>query len=119
MWEGGKGGKGAGRGKGAAELTFGDLSPLLSQYPGVAQSIDSDVHNIMAALSLSNALPEGGDGAAVTHHALLLRVLFFSFSHTRPLFTGLFSDHLIEVMSRELALECDYIREANCARRFR
>lgn len=29
------------------------------QYPGVAKSIDSDVNNIMTALSLSNALPEG------------------------------------------------------------
>ncbi|AWP16140.1 putative chaperone activity of bc1 complex-like mitochondrial [Scophthalmus maximus] len=58
-------------------------------YPGVAKSIDSDVNNIMTVLSLSNALPE-----------------------------GLFPEHLIEVMSRELALECDYIREAKCAKRF-
>lgn len=38
--------------------------------------------------------------------------LFFLF------FTGLFPEHLIEVMSRELALECDYIREAKCAKKF-
>ncbi|KAJ0062920.1 hypothetical protein NL108_008244, partial [Boleophthalmus pectinirostris] len=60
------------------------------QYPGVAKSINSDVRNIMTALSLSRALPE-----------------------------GLFPEHLIEVMSRELALECDYIREANCAKTFK
>ncbi|KAK7904222.1 hypothetical protein WMY93_016829 [Mugilogobius chulae] len=60
------------------------------QYPGVARSINSDVRNIMAALSLSRALPE-----------------------------GLFPEHLIEVMSRELALECDYIREAQCAKKFK
>ncbi|KAM6912205.1 atypical kinase COQ8A, mitochondrial [Xenentodon cancila] len=59
------------------------------QYPGIAKSISSDVNNIMTALSLSNALPE-----------------------------GLFPEHLIEVMSRELALECDYIREAKCCRKF-
>ncbi|XP_077395681.1 atypical kinase COQ8A, mitochondrial isoform X2 [Festucalex cinctus] len=59
------------------------------QYPGVSKSIDSDVNNIMTALSLSNALPE-----------------------------GLFPEHLIEVMSRELALECDYIREAKCCTKF-
>ncbi|KAM9707465.1 atypical kinase COQ8A, mitochondrial isoform 1-T1 [Menidia menidia] len=59
------------------------------QYPGISKSIDSDVNNIMTALSLSNALPE-----------------------------GLFPEHLIEVMSRELALECDYIREANCTKTF-
>lgn len=59
------------------------------QYPGVAKSINSDVNNIMTALSLSNVLPE-----------------------------GLFPEHLIEVMSRELVLECDYIREAQCAKKF-
>uniref|UniRef100_A0A8C6MGJ0 Atypical kinase COQ8A, mitochondrial n=1 Tax=Nothobranchius furzeri TaxID=105023 RepID=A0A8C6MGJ0_NOTFU len=59
------------------------------QYPGIAKSINSDVRNIMTALSLSNALPQ-----------------------------GLFPEHLIEVMSHELALECDYIREAKCARKF-
>lgn len=32
---------------------------------------------------------------------------------------GLFPEHLIDVMRRELALECDYIREAKCARKFK
>ena len=32
---------------------------------------------------------------------------------------GLFPEHLIDVMRRELALECDYIREAQCAKKFR
>ncbi|KAA8583181.1 hypothetical protein FQN60_015727 [Etheostoma spectabile] len=52
------------------------------EYPGVAQSINSDVNNLMAVLSL-------------------------------------FPEHLIDVMRRELALECDYIREAQCAKKFR
>ncbi|RVE57620.1 hypothetical protein OJAV_G00218160 [Oryzias javanicus] len=60
------------------------------QYPGIAKSIESDVRNIMTALSLSHALPD-----------------------------GLFPEHLIGVMSRELALECDYLREAECARKFK
>ncbi|XP_020483452.1 atypical kinase COQ8A, mitochondrial [Labrus bergylta] len=72
-----------------ARLKDGREVAMKIQYPGVAKSIDSDVNNIMTALSLSNALPE-----------------------------GLFPDHLIEVMSRELALECDYIREAKCAKKF-
>ncbi|XP_069016669.1 atypical kinase COQ8A, mitochondrial [Embiotoca jacksoni] len=72
-----------------ARLKDGREVAMKIQYPGVAQSIDSDVNNIMTALSLSNALPE-----------------------------GLFPEHLIEVTSRELALECDYIREAECARKF-
>lgn len=32
---------------------------LLFQYPGVAQSINSDVNNLMTVLNMSNALPEG------------------------------------------------------------
>ncbi|XP_071353575.1 atypical kinase COQ8A, mitochondrial isoform X2 [Trachinotus anak] len=72
-----------------ARLKDGREVAMKIQYPGVAKSIDSDVNNIMTALSLSNALPD-----------------------------GLFPEHLIEVMSRELALECDYIREAKCAKKF-
>lgn len=34
--------------------------PLCSlQYPGVAQSINSDVNNLMTVLNMSNMLPEG------------------------------------------------------------
>lgn len=33
------------------------LPPL--QYPGVAQSINSDVNNLMTVLNMSNVLPEG------------------------------------------------------------
>nr|XP_020478564.1 atypical kinase COQ8A, mitochondrial-like [Monopterus albus]XP_020478565.1 atypical kinase COQ8A, mitochondrial-like [Monopterus albus]XP_020478566.1 atypical kinase COQ8A, mitochondrial-like [Monopterus albus] len=72
-----------------ARLKDGREVAMKIQYPGVAKSIDSDVNNIITALSLSNTLPD-----------------------------GLFPEHLIEVMSRELALECDYIREAQCARKF-
>uniref|UniRef100_UPI00398F5FFA atypical kinase COQ8A, mitochondrial-like n=1 Tax=Pristiophorus japonicus TaxID=55135 RepID=UPI00398F5FFA len=60
------------------------------QYPGVARSIDSDLRNLMALLNMSNALPE-----------------------------GLFPEHAIEVMSHELALECDYQREAACTKKFK
>lgn len=35
------------------------LSHSVPQYPGVAQSISSDVNNLMAVLSMSNILPEG------------------------------------------------------------
>ncbi|KAM4679792.1 atypical kinase COQ8A, mitochondrial isoform 4-T4 [Amazona ochrocephala] len=67
-----------------------DFMPIKQMmYPGVAQSITSDVNNLMTVLSMSNILPE-----------------------------GLFPEHLIEVVSRELALECDYLREAACARKF-
>uniref|UniRef100_A0AAR2KK55 Atypical kinase COQ8A, mitochondrial n=1 Tax=Pygocentrus nattereri TaxID=42514 RepID=A0AAR2KK55_PYGNA len=72
-----------------ARLKDGREVAMKIQYPGVAKSINSDVSNLMTVLSMSNALPE-----------------------------GLFPEHLIEVMSRELALECDYLREAECAKKF-
>ncbi|XP_077416285.1 atypical kinase COQ8A, mitochondrial isoform X2 [Vanacampus margaritifer] len=72
-----------------ARMNDGRDVAMKVQYPGVSKSIDSDVNNIMTALSLSNALPE-----------------------------GLFPEHLIEVMSRELTLECDYVKEAKCCTKF-
>ncbi|KAM6991780.1 atypical kinase COQ8A, mitochondrial-like isoform 1-T1 [Tautogolabrus adspersus] len=73
-----------------ARMKDGREVAMKIQYPGVAQSINSDVNNLMTVLKMSNALPE-----------------------------GLFPEHLIDVMRRELALECDYIREAQCAKKFR
>ncbi|KAF4092266.1 hypothetical protein AMELA_G00018990 [Ameiurus melas] len=73
-----------------ARMKDGREVAMKIQYPGVAQSINSDVNNLMTVLSMSNALPE-----------------------------GLFPEHLIDVMQRELVLECDYIREAECARKFK
>ncbi|KAM3931876.1 atypical kinase COQ8A, mitochondrial isoform 1-T2 [Leptodactylus fuscus] len=73
-----------------ARLKDGREVAMKIQYPGVAQSIHSDVTNLMTVLNMSNALPE-----------------------------GLFPEHLIEVLSRELALECDYKREAACAKKFK
>ncbi|XP_020025847.1 atypical kinase COQ8A, mitochondrial [Castor canadensis] len=73
-----------------ARLKGGREVAMKIQYPGVAQSINSDVNNLMAVLNMSNVLPE-----------------------------GLFPEHLIDVLRRELALECDYLREAACAKRFR
>lgn len=73
-----------------ARMKGGREVAMKIQYPGVAQSINSDVNNLMAVLNMSNMLPE-----------------------------GLFPEHLIDVLRRELALECDYEREAACARKFR
>lgn len=110
------------------EVTFRFLNKGLDtifQYPGVAKSIDSDVNNIMTALSLSNALPEGDivPLLSVSRLQTLLSTVAYgsknkACSKVCPPSTGLFPEHLIEVTSRELALECDYIREAKCAKRF-
>ncbi|XP_043931703.1 atypical kinase COQ8A, mitochondrial-like isoform X2 [Protopterus annectens] len=73
-----------------AKVKDGHEVAMKIQYPGVAQSIDSDIRNLMAVLNLSSALPK-----------------------------GLFPEHAVAVMSQELALECDYLREAACANNFR
>ncbi|TAQ90405.1 hypothetical protein B7494_g1264 [Chlorociboria aeruginascens] len=59
------------------------------QYPGVADSIDSDLNNLAILLTASRLLPK-----------------------------GLFLDKTIDNARIELAWECDYIREAECGRRF-
>ncbi|RAL07064.1 protein kinase COQ8 [Aspergillus homomorphus CBS 101889] len=60
------------------------------QYPGVADSIDSDLNNLSILLTASRLLPR-----------------------------GLYLDKTIENARVELAWECDYIREAESANRFR
>lgn len=60
------------------------------QYPGVAQSIQSDVQNLLSLLKMSVALPE-----------------------------GLFAEQSLQALQQELAWECDYRREAACAQNFR
>ncbi|XP_037123990.1 atypical kinase COQ8B, mitochondrial [Syngnathus acus] len=60
------------------------------QYPGVAESIHSDINNLMSVLKLSVVLPE-----------------------------GLFAESSLEVLQKELAWECDYEREAESAKKFR
>jgi aarF domain-containing kinase len=59
------------------------------QYPGVSGSIDSDLNNLAILLTASRLLPK-----------------------------GLFLDKTIANARTELAWECDYIREAECGRRF-
>lgn len=68
----------------------GQLVAVKIQYPGVAKSIDSDLNNISILLSASRLLPR-----------------------------GLYLDKTIDNARTELAWECDYTREAECARRFK
>ncbi|XP_053329124.1 atypical kinase COQ8B, mitochondrial [Spea bombifrons] len=73
-----------------ARLLDGREVAMKIQYPGIAQSINSDVDNLLAVLKMSVAIPE-----------------------------GLFADNSVQVLQRELSWECDYKREARCAKRFR
>ncbi|KAI5820032.1 aarF domain-containing kinase [Pyronema omphalodes] len=59
------------------------------QYPGVATSISSDLNNLAVLLSASKILPK-----------------------------GLYLDKTIANARTELGWECDYVREAECAKRF-
>ncbi|XP_072836107.2 atypical kinase COQ8B, mitochondrial [Pogona vitticeps] len=73
-----------------ARLKDGTGVAMKIQYPGIAQSIRSDVDNLLSILKMSVMLPE-----------------------------GLFADHSLHVLQKELEWECDYLREAGCARSFR
>lgn len=60
------------------------------QYPGVALGIQSDVENLVGIMKIWNMFPK-----------------------------GMFIDNLMEVAKRELAWEVDYVREAECSRRYK
>jgi len=67
----------------------GILVAVKIQYPGVADSISSDLNNLAVLLTASRMLPK-----------------------------GLYLDKTIANARLELGWECDYIREAECAKRF-
>ncbi|CAH1790744.1 unnamed protein product [Owenia fusiformis] len=60
------------------------------QYPGVADSINSDINNLMAVLNIWQILPK-----------------------------GLYVEEFIETAKEELSWECDYEREAASSQKFR
>ncbi|XP_076627636.1 ubiquinone biosynthesis protein COQ8, mitochondrial [Colletes latitarsis] len=60
------------------------------QYPGVATGIQSDVENLVGILKVWDIFPK-----------------------------GMFIDNLVEVAKRELAWEVDYVREAECTKKYK
>ncbi|XP_062209489.1 protein ABC transporter 1, mitochondrial-like isoform X2 [Phragmites australis] len=60
------------------------------QYPGVADSIESDIENVRLLLTYTNLIPE-----------------------------GLFLDRAVQVAKQELARECDYVLEASNQKRYK
>ena len=73
-----------------ATLPDGRAVAVKVQYPGVADSIHSDLDNLQRLLVFSNVLPK-----------------------------GLYLDAMVKVAREELADECDYGREAAAQERFR
>ena len=70
-------------------LGDGTAVAIKVQYPGVAESIDSDLDNLKRLLTYANFLPK-----------------------------GLYLDPMIAVAREELRLECDYVHEATAQRRY-
>lgn len=60
------------------------------QYPGVARGIESDIDNLGGIMKMWNIFPK-----------------------------GMFLENLMSVAKRELAWEVDYVREAECTKKFR
>lgn len=75
---------------GAILKSTGQRVAVKVQYPGVANSIDSDLNNLSLLLTASRLLPK-----------------------------GLYLDKTIANARTELAWECDYVREAQACKRFR
>lgn len=73
-----------------AALFDGRTVVVKVQYPGVAESIESDLRNLTMLINLSGMAPQ-----------------------------GLFIDKVLSVGQAELTLECDYIREAEHQERLR
>ncbi|KAI9749154.1 MAG: aminoacyl-tRNA hydrolase [Chaenotheca gracillima] len=74
---------------GAVLKATGQRVAVKVQYPGVANSIDSDLNNLSILLTASRLLPK-----------------------------GLYLDKTIANARTELAWECDYIREAECGQKY-
>ncbi|XP_050683169.1 atypical kinase COQ8B, mitochondrial isoform X2 [Leptidea sinapis] len=73
-----------------AVLHNGQEVAVKVQYPGVAKGIDSDIDNLVGVLKVWNVFPK-----------------------------GMFIDNIVEVAKKELAWEVDYVREAQCTKKFK
>lgn len=73
-----------------ATLSNGQSVAMKIQYPGVAEGIQSDIDNLVGVLKVWNIFPE-----------------------------GMFIDNVVEVAKRELSWEVDYVREAECSKKFK
>ncbi|CAH1160069.1 unnamed protein product [Phaedon cochleariae] len=73
-----------------AKLKDGSEVAIKIQYPGVARGIESDINNLGGIMKMWNVFPK-----------------------------GMFLENLMTVAKRELAWEVDYVREAECTKKFR
>lgn len=82
------------------------------QYPGVAKGIESDINNLVAVMNVWNILPKGVSFLQNCFERILI-IDLSSFS-----FLGMYVEEFITVAKRELSWEVDYVREAECTKKF-
>ncbi|EFX89928.1 hypothetical protein DAPPUDRAFT_300027 [Daphnia pulex] len=73
----------------SATLPDGREVAIKIQYPGVAKGIESDINNLVTVMNMWNILPK-----------------------------GMYLEEFIRVAKLELSWEVDYVREAECTKRF-
>ncbi|KAG7313216.1 hypothetical protein JYU34_000315 [Plutella xylostella] len=73
-----------------ATLHNGQEVAIKIQYPGVAKGIDSDIDNLVGVMKVWNMFPK-----------------------------GMFIDNIVQVAKKELSWEVDYLREAECTKKFK
>ncbi|XP_073454629.1 atypical kinase COQ8B, mitochondrial isoform X2 [Aquarana catesbeiana] len=93
-----------------ARLLDGREVAMKIQYPGIAQSIRSDVDNLLSVLKMTLVTP-----LQVIHPSVeTLKTRFYIM-----IAVSLFPENSVQVLQKELSWECDYLREAECGKRFR
>ena len=116
-------------------LKDGRVVAIKVQYPGVAKGIESDINNLMGILKVAKIVPESKLQGVPTSFltlfpfCLLLKtcwdtcyaitLIYLFTSRFQFEFSELFIDEVITHMRIELEQECDYVREAECARLMR
>ena len=80
------------------------------QYPGVAKGIESDINNLVTVMNVWNILPKGASLNLFWFINQSINVHYFS--------SGMYLDEFIKVAKLELSWEVDYVREAECTKRF-
>lgn len=88
------------------------------QYPGVAKGIQSDIENLVGIMKVQSNMFQT---TLLSHreHKLYCLNKYYLLQVWNIFPEGIFIDNLVEVAKRELAWEVDYIREAECTRKYK
>lgn len=98
-----------------ATLLDGREVAMKIQYPGVAKGIESDINNLVSLMNVWNIIPRGTTPILLPATAEM-EIIYLSCFLTN---SGMYMEEIVKVAKRELSWEVDYIREAECTRKFR